>query len=159
MACTGWSYTVGAIVGGAFGILYVLLAGMKEVSWLNMINAVFMYAALIIALIAMFVYLPGNGWEDVAQNITDSGNAWMLDIFGNKNLIIGFAIPTIFCTSMFQGVSQMGLQTCIAAKDVKSVKKSIWLAGRSTVCSVSFRLCLVWQHWHLDIINWLATAR
>ena len=34
-----------------------------------------------------------------------------------------------FCTSMFQGVSQMGLQTCIAAKDVKSVKKSIWLAG------------------------------
>lgn len=132
---------------------------MKEVSWLNMINAVFMYAALIIALIAMFVYLPGNGWEDVAQNITDSGNAWMLDIFGNKNLIIGFAIPTIFCTSMFQGVSQMGLQTCIAAKDVKSVKKSIWLAGRSTVCSVSFRLCLVWQHWHLDIINWLATAR
>ena len=129
VACTGWSYTVGAIVGGAFGILYVLLAGMKEVSWLNMINAVFMYAALSIALIAMFVYLPGNGWEDVAQNITDSGNAWMLDIFGNKNLIIGFAIPTIFCTSMFQGVSQMGLQTCIAAKDVKSVKKSIWLAG------------------------------
>ena len=39
VACTGWSYTVGAIVGGAFGILYVLLAGMKEVSWLNMINA------------------------------------------------------------------------------------------------------------------------
>ena len=65
----------------------------------------------------------------MAQNITDSGNAWMLHIFGNKNLIIGFAIPTIFCTSMFQGVSQMGLQTCIAAKDVKSVKKSIWLAG------------------------------
>ena len=132
---------------------------MKEVSWLNMINAVFMYAALIIALIAMFVYLPGNGWEDVAQNITDSGNAWMLDIFGNKNLIIGFAIPTIFCTSMFQGVSQMGLQTCIAAKDVKSVKRSIGSQARSTVCSVSFRLCLVWQHWHLDIINWLATAR
>lgn len=96
MACTGWSYTVGAIVGGAFGILYVLLAGMKEVSWLNMINAVFMYAALIIALIAMFVYLPGNGWEDVAQNITDSGNAWMLDIFGNKNLIHWIRNPDDF---------------------------------------------------------------
>ena len=84
VACTGWSYTVGAIVGGAFGILYVTDRRYEEVSWLNMINAVFMYAALIIALIAMFVYLPGNGWEDVAQNITDSGNAWMLDIFGNK---------------------------------------------------------------------------
>lgn len=134
VACTGWSYQVGAIVGGAFGILYVLLAGMKEVSWLNMINAVFMYAALIIALIAMFVCLPGAGWEDVATNLTDQGNGWMLDIFGNKNLIIGFAIPTIFTTSMFQGVSQMGLQTCIAAKDVKSVKKSLWLAGPVNGC-------------------------
>ena len=126
---TGWPYMVGAIVGGAFGILYVLLAGMKEVSWLNMINAVFMYGALIVALIAMFVCLPGNGWADVEQNINAMGNSWMLDIFGNRDLIINFAIPTIFCTSMFQGVSQMGLQTCIAAKDVKSVKKSIWLAG------------------------------
>ncbi len=129
MVCTGWPYFVGAIVGGIFGILYVLLAGMKEVSWLNMINAVFMYAALIIALIAMFIYLPGNGWDDVAKGLTDTGNGWMLDIFGNKDLIIGFAIPTIFTTSMFQGVSQMGLQTCIAAENVKAVKKSIWLAG------------------------------
>lgn len=134
VACTGWSYTIGAVVGGVFGILYVLLAGMKEVSWLNMINAVFMYAALIIALIAMFVYLPGNGWEDVATNLTNSGQAWMLDIFGNKDLIISFAIPSIFTCSMFQGVSQMGLQTCIAAKDVKSVKKSIWLAGPVNGC-------------------------
>ena len=129
VACTGWSYTVGAIVGGAFGILYVLIAGMKEVSWLNMINAVFMYGALIIALIAMFVYLPGNGWADVATTLEDMGNGWMIDIFGNKDLIINFAIPTIFTTSIFQGVSQMGLQTCISADGVKSVKKSIWLAG------------------------------
>ena len=93
-----------------------------------------MYAALIIALIAMFVCLPGNGWDDVATNLTNNGQGWMLDIFGNKDLIIGFAIPTIFTTSMFQGVSQMGLQTCIAAKDVKSVKKSIWLAGPVNGC-------------------------
>lgn len=107
---------------------------MKEVSWLNMINAVFMYAALIIALIAMFIYLPGNGWADVEANLTSMSNGWMLDIFGNKDLIIGFAIPTIFCTSLFQGVFQMGLQTCIAAKDVKSVKKSMWLAGPINGC-------------------------
>ncbi len=129
VVCTGWPYMVGAIIGGAFGIFYVLLAGMKEVSWLNMINAVFMYGALIIALIAMFVCLPGNGWQDVATGLQETGNGWMLDIFGNKDLIVGFAIPTIFTCTMFQGVSQMGLQTCIAAKDAKTIKKSIWLAG------------------------------
>ena len=129
MVCTGWPYFIGAIVGGIFGIFYVLLAGMKEVSWLNMINAVFMYGALIVTLIVMCVVLPGNGWDDVAKNLTDMGNGWMLDIFGNGDLIVGFAIPSIFTCTMFQGVSQMGLQTCIAAKDVKTVKKSIWLAG------------------------------
>lgn len=127
-ALTGWPYTVGAIVGGIFGILYVVFAGMKEVSWLNMINAVLMYVSLIVALVAMFFVLP-NGWEGVEQTIVNEGNSWMLDIFGNKNLIIGFAIPSIFTATLFQGVSQMGLQTCIAAKDVKSVKRSLFLAG------------------------------
>ena len=127
-ALTGWPYWAGALVGGAFGILYVLLAGMKEVSWLNMINAVFMYVSLIVALIAMFIYLP-KGWEGVAQTLESSGESWKMSIFGNGNLIIGFAIPTIFCTSLFQGISQMGLQTAISAKSVKAVRRSLWLAG------------------------------
>lgn len=127
-ALTGWSYTAGAVVGGIFGILYVLFAGMKEVSWLNMINAVLMYVAMIITLIALFFYLP-QGWDGVEQTLVANGNSWMLDIFGNKDLIIGFAIPTIFAATLFQGVSQMGLQTAMAAKNVKAVKRSIWLAG------------------------------
>ena len=90
-----------------------------------MINAVFMYAALIIALIAMFVYLPGNGWEDGTEYYQIPEMHGCLISLEIKNPIIGFAIPTIFCTSMFRGVSQMGLQTCIAAKDVKSVKRNL----------------------------------
>lgn len=128
MTCTGWSYTTGAIVGGCFGILYVLLAGMKEVSWLNTINAIFMYAALIITLIALFFYLPDGGWEAVEETLVANDQGWMTDIFGNSDVIISFAIPSVFCCTMFQGVSQMGLQTCIAGKDVKSIKRSNWIA-------------------------------
>ncbi len=127
-ALTGWSYTAGAIVGGIFGILYVLLAGMKEVSWLNMINAVLMYIGLIVVFVASFFYLPAN-WSEIEATVVSSGNGWMTSIFGNTDLIIGFAIPSILCCTLFQGISQMGLQTCIAARDVKSVKKSLWLAG------------------------------
>lgn len=127
-ALTGWPYTLGAIIGGVFGLLYVLIAGMKEVSWLNMINCALMYISLIIALIALFIYLP-DGWDGIEKTLVAQGDSWMLGIFGNKNLIIGFAIPSIFTATLFQGVSQMGLHTAIAAKDVKSVKKSIWLAG------------------------------
>lgn len=127
-ALTGWSYTAGAIVGGIFGILYVLLAGMKEVSWLNMINAVLMYIGMIAAFIASFFYLPEN-WREIEAEVVNMGNGWMTSIFGNKDLIIGFAIPSVLCCTLFQGISQMGLQTCIAAKDSKTVRKSLFLAG------------------------------
>ena len=127
-ALTGWSYTAGAIVGGIFGILYVLLAGMKEVSWLNMINAVLMYIGMIAAFIASFFYLPDN-WREIESQVVGMGNGWMTSIFGNKDLIIGFAIPSVLCCTLFQGISQMGLQTCIAAKDAKTVRKSLYLAG------------------------------
>lgn len=127
-ALTGWPYTLGAIVGGVFGILYVLLAGMKEVSWLNMINCALMYVSMIIAFIALFFYLP-QGWSGVQTELATMGNEWMGNIFGNSNLIVGFAIPSVLCCTLFQGISQMGLQTAIAAKDAKTVKKSLWLAG------------------------------
>lgn len=127
-ALTGWPYTLGAIAGGVFGILYVLLAGMKEVSWLNMINCVLMYISMIIAFIALFFYLP-EGWSGVEAQLTSAGNGWMENIFGNGNLIVAFAIPSVLCCTLFQGISQMGLQTAIAAKDAKTVKKSLWLAG------------------------------
>ena len=102
-------------VGGAFGILYVLLAGMKEVSWLNMINAVFMYAALIIALIAMFVYLPGNGWEDVAQNIT-----CLLSTSTLMSSLPSISVRTSFnsvSVSLFRAFNAFGLLIVSTAKN------------------------------------------
>ncbi|MDR1572174.1 MAG: sodium:solute symporter family protein [Clostridiales Family XIII bacterium] len=133
VALTGWSYQAGAIVGGIFGILYVTLAGMKEVSWLNIINAVVMYIGMIVAFVALFFYLP-EGWQGVERGLVESGNGWMRSIFGNPDLIVGFAIPSILCCTLFQGISQMGLQTAISAKDARTVKKSLWLAGGINGC-------------------------
>ena len=59
---TGWSYMISAIVGGILAMLYVLLAGMKEIAWLNLLNAILMYAALIVVFICLCFKLPG-GWD------------------------------------------------------------------------------------------------
>ena len=37
---TGWEIKEGAIAGAVIGIFYVILAGMKEIGWLNLINAI-----------------------------------------------------------------------------------------------------------------------
>ena len=83
---------------------------------------------MIAAFIASFFYLPEN-WQEIEAQVVGMGNGWMTSIFGNKDLIIGFAIPSVLCCTLFQGISQMGLQTCIAAKDAKTVRKSLFLAG------------------------------
>ena len=37
---------ISAIVGGILAMLYVLLAGMKEIAWLNLLNACLLYTSL-----------------------------------------------------------------------------------------------------------------
>lgn len=49
----GWPIQVGSVLGGVLAMLYVLLAGMKEVSYLNFINAIVMCLALILAVIVL----------------------------------------------------------------------------------------------------------
>ncbi|MBF7097251.1 sodium:solute symporter family protein [Alkalibacter sp. M17DMB] len=127
-AMTGWDIGLGCLVGGIFGIGYVLFAGMKEVSWLNMINAALMYIALILTAVALFFVLPG-GWDAVANHYTSMDQEYMLSIFGTPDILFAFALPTIITTTFFQGISQMGLHTAIAAKNATTVRKSLLIAG------------------------------
>ena len=131
---TGWSYTVSAILGGIVAVLYVLLAGMKEIAWLNLINAILMYLALILVFISLIFELPG-GWDAVETTMKASAEtSWMTDLFGNPALIIGFAIPSALGASLFHGMAQTGYQPVVTAKNNKEVKKSIWFAGPINGC-------------------------
>ena len=131
---TGWSYTISAIIGGVIAVLYVLLAGMKEIAWLNLINAILMYVALILVFISLCFKLPG-GWDAVETTMKASQDtAWMTDLFGNPALIVGFAIPSALGASLFHGMAQTGYQPIATAKNNKEVKKSIWFAGPINGC-------------------------
>lgn len=68
---TGWTYTVSAIIGGVFAVLYLLLAGMKQIAWLNVINAIIMYVGLIAVFICLSFELPG-GWDAVEATMQSS---------------------------------------------------------------------------------------
>lgn len=125
---TGWSYMVCAVIGGIIACLYVLLAGMKEIAWLNLINAVVMYVSLIVVLICLCFSLPG-GWDGVEASILASETPWYTSMFGNGQLIIGYAIPTAVGASLFHGMAQTGYQPVATAKSNKEVKKSLWFAG------------------------------
>ncbi len=129
-AFTGWSIEFASLVGGTLGILYVVFFGMKEIAKLNVINAVVMYAGLVITAIAFNSSLPG-GWEGTATALAENSplQEGILSIVGDMELVQSFAFTSVITFVAFHGISQMGLQPAMSAKDSKTVKKGIWLAA------------------------------
>lgn len=124
---TGSTIQVGVLLGGALGILYVILAGLKEVAWLNMVNAFVKYAGVIVATIWLTFKLP-RGWSGVSQHYLDLGQPYMLSVLGTPDSLLSYGIGIVIATCLCQGISQQLLQPAMAAKDESAVVKAMWLA-------------------------------
>lgn len=120
---------VGAIVGGIIGIFYVIIAGMKEVGMVNVVNVIVMYVGLIAAAIILGRVLPGDGWADFEAYFVDQGQADMLDFFGTPAVFFSFALNNIIALLCAQSVSQMGVQSAIAAKSEKDIKRAVLVSA------------------------------
>ncbi len=124
----GVSIPVGAVIGGIIGILYVIFAGMKEIGWVNLINVVVMYAGVIIATIYLGVGLVG-GFDMVQQHYITVDQSFMTSIWGAPGMFVAFGIANIIAVTFAQGISQMGLQSAMAAKNERTIIKSLWIAA------------------------------
>jgi solute:Na+ symporter, SSS family len=125
---TGSSIRTGAIIGGVLGIFYVILAGMKEIGWVNLINAIIMYVGLIIAAIYITAGLGGD-WSTVQNYYLQQNQPWMLNIFGTPKLLFNFALGAVLSIVFAHSISQMLLQTAMSAKDEVTIKRSMWVAA------------------------------
>ena len=128
-AMTDWDIKTGAIVGGGLGIAYVILAGMKEVGWLNVINAIIMYVALILAVVWIGFALPGDGYNTVADYYLEAGEPHMISLFGTAEIMVTFAIATTIAVVFSQATNQMLLQVAMAAKNESTIRRSLWIAA------------------------------
>lgn len=128
-AMTGWSIEHGAIAGGIIGILYVVIAGMKEVGWINLFNAAVMYVGLILSTIFLALRLPSSDFHSVENYYAASDNAFMLSIFGNADIMITFALGTVIAVVFSQSINQMLLQAAMSAKSEMTIKKALWIAA------------------------------
>jgi SSS family solute:Na+ symporter len=123
---TGITPQVGAVVGGLFGVLYVVLAGMKEVGWVNVINCVVMYAGIIVATAWLTFRLPG-GWDSVSAFYV--AEPWKLSILGTPDLLFTFALGTVLSVVFTQSVSQQLMQPAMSAESERAIKRSLWISA------------------------------
>lgn len=126
---TGWTIRNGAIVGAILGTFYVVLAGMKEVGWLNLANAIVMYLGLILATMFLAFRLPGGNYDSVATYYTASGNDSMLNIYGTPEIFFTFALGMTIAVIFSQGINQMLMQPCMSANSEKTIRKALWIAA------------------------------
>lgn len=124
---TGWSISNGAIVGGILGVLYVIFAGMKEIGWINLFNAILMYVSLILATIYISKGLP-EGFDTVSKFYLNADQGHMLTIFGPTELLLTFALGLFVAVNLSVPVSQFFLQVSMSAKDERTISKALWIA-------------------------------
>lgn len=127
MISTGVPMWVGAVIGGIIGMLYVLIAGMKEVGWVNFINAILMYAAVILTLIFLGLRLPG-GFEPVNDFYISSGQAHLFTIFGSGDIVRTYIIGTFVSCLFYNPIVQQCAQVSVSAKNGNNIKKAVTLA-------------------------------
>ncbi len=126
---TGWPLHQGAVAGGVIGILYVIMAGMKEVGYLNVINAAVKYGGLILATIFLAAKLPGGNFNSVRDFYVTGGHADMLSIYGTPTILMTFALGTVIAVLFSQGISQMVLQPAMGARNEATIRKALWIAA------------------------------
>ena len=126
---TGWPLREGAIAGGVIGIFYVIMAGMKEVGYLNVINAAVKYGGLILATLFLAAKLPGGNFNSVSDFYLSGGHAEMLSIYGTPGILMTFALGTVIAVLFSQGISQMLLQPAMGARDEATIRKALWIAA------------------------------
>ncbi|MFV0437623.1 MAG: sodium:solute symporter [Desulfopila sp.] len=139
---TGMSIQQGAVIGGVLGLLYVCLAGMKEIGWVNMINCFVMYIGLVVAMLVMTGKLPAGGWATVADFYTSQDQAYMLSLVGTPRLLFTFALGTVLSVVFCQSVSQQLMQPAMAAKSEKTIRKALWIAAPVNGLFGIFIVCL-----------------
>jgi len=126
---TDWNIQTGAIVGGILGILYVIFAGMREIGWVNLVNATVMYIGLILATVFVAFALPEGGYAAVGEHYRATGQETAISIWGTPSLMVNFAIVNIVAVVFSQSVNQMLLQPAMSAKSEQTIKRALWIAA------------------------------
>ncbi|MDO8863936.1 sodium:solute symporter family protein [Haliea sp. E1-2-M8] len=127
-AISGWSLGWSAVLGAVLGTAYVTFGGIKQTMWVNLVNAVVMYASIIMAGIYLGFVLP-EGWEGVREHYVVSGEAYKLSVFGTPDLMVGFALAAVFSVVFSQSVNQQGMAAAISAKNETVIRRSLWIAA------------------------------
>ena len=130
----GLPIKIGAIVGGIVGMLYIVIGGMKQSAYLNMLNMVIFYLSFVLAAIFIAVKLPGGNYDTVQNYYVTTGQENMLSFTGGKGFIWTVGMPSFLSAFFCHATGQSMIQTCASAKSEKTLRRvALFVAPLNTL--------------------------
>jgi SSS family solute:Na+ symporter len=112
-------------------ILYMVAAGMMQVAWMNLVNAVMLIVGSFMAVFATGSWLAGRGgWESISDFYAKAGTAWKTSIVNfSPDVLFGMVFPCFILTVFFQSSSQGQNQPLLAARSESDVRRGVFWAA------------------------------
>lgn len=120
---TGSSIALGCVIGGIIGLLYVIFGGMEQVGWVNVVNAIFMYIGVLLAVFYLNGVIEG-GWQTVNELYISRGEEWKLELFSNGETWRVYIVGTLVAGMFNQMVAGQSGQISASAKNVKTLRRA-----------------------------------
>ncbi|MCR4431061.1 MAG: hypothetical protein NUV45_08605 [Tepidanaerobacteraceae bacterium] len=117
------------LLAGLLNIIYILLGGMLQASYMNLINAAVLILGGFLGVIYIGQWLPG-GYADVSTYYASIGEAWRTNLFHfSPEVVFGVMIPVVLLHVFSVSSEHAMYQPMLAAKDEDSIRKGALLGG------------------------------
>ena len=112
-------------------ILYIAAAGLIQVAWMNLVNAIMLIVGSFMAVFATGSWLSGRGgWDSVSNFYAEAGTAWKTSILNfSPEVIFTLIFPCLILTVFMQSASQAQNQPMLAAKSESDVRRGVFWAA------------------------------
>lgn len=112
-------------------ILYIVAAGLMQVAWMNLFNAVMLIGGSFMAVFATGSWLSGRGgWQSIADFYAKAGEPWKTSIMNfSPEVIFSLIFPCLILTVFMQSASQVQNQPMLMARSESDIRRGVFWAA------------------------------
>ena len=112
-------------------VLYMVAAGLMQVAWMNLFNAVMLIVGSFMAVFWTGSWLAGRGgWEPISDFYANAGTSWKLSIVNfSPDILFGTIFPCLILIVFLQSSSQGQNQPILAARSEPDIRRGVFWAA------------------------------
>jgi SSS family solute:Na+ symporter len=114
-----------------FTIIYIVVAGLMQAAWMNLVNAIVLILGSFSAVFAIGFWLAGRGgWESVSDVYAQAGTAWKTNLLHfSPDVVLGFIFPCLILLVFMCSASQAQYQPMLLAKSESDIRRGVFFAS------------------------------